>query len=280
MYTGWSICCSRNCARIGYVCQRFCTLVFASNLGQAACGIINRTPSFLAQEDWKTIPWSAATTTKDVLDYLLDLAVEIPALLGQSDDFYKAQRSAVWSAHEITVKQNSLWRGVADLTERFLQWKRDCVDAYPDGPPQEMRAEPNGLFPVFSCRNLRTGEIITPTKFAFPNLRLAQTMCVYYTKRLILSTIDTRPDRVTPLEQYDLACGICRSVEWYILRSPGNMINRLAFPVRAAWEAFPDGGPERQFIREVLSLVEKRHSLALWGTDMQQLSPRANSPPE
>lgn len=105
-------------------------------------------------------------------------------------------------------------------------------------------------------------------------------MCVYYATRLILSSVDTRPDRVTPLEQYDLACGICRSLEWYILTAPGNMINRLAFPVRVAWEAFPAQGPEKQFIKEVLSLVEKRHSLGLWGSGMPELSPRAGSPPK
>lgn len=133
---------------------------------------------------------------------------------------------------------------------------------------------------MFSCRNLVSGEIITPTKFVYPDLRLAQTMCVYYAMRLILSSVDSRPDRVTPLQQYDLACGICRSLEWYILTAPGNMINRLAFPVRVAWEAFPSEGVERQFIGEVLRLVAKRHSLGLWGSSMPELSPQANSPPK
>lgn len=104
-------------------------------------------------------------------------------------------------------------------------------------------------------------------------------MCVYYAFRLILSSIDTRPeDRVTPMEQYDFGCGICRTLEWYILTAPGNMINRLAFPTRVAWEAFPDNGPERAFMVEVLWLVSRRHSLGLWGSDMPELSVRENSP--
>ncbi|KAF5858626.1 hypothetical protein ETB97_003934 [Aspergillus alliaceus] len=243
--------------------------------------LVTRQPSFLAREDWINVPWSAGTTKKDILHYLLDLTVEVPALLAEYDALEATLRSGVPTAHEIAVKQTSLWNGVSDLTCRFIQWKVDWVDAYPDGPPREVAAEPNDLFPIFRCRDLRTGAVITPTKFEYPNLRLAQTMCLYYTSRLVLSSVDTRPDdRVGPMQQYALGCGICRTLEWYILTAPGNMINRLAFPVRVAWEVFPDGGPERQFIYDVLKLVEKRHSLGLWGSGMSELSPRAGPPPK
>ncbi|KAL4784993.1 hypothetical protein BJX76DRAFT_195391 [Aspergillus varians] len=239
-----------------------------------------RAPSFLAREEWKTIPWAAGTTTKDILHYLLDLAVEIPALLSQYDELEAGIHSGILSAHETAVKQAALWNGVGDLTNRFALWKINWVDSYPDGPPREVDASDGSQFPVFYCRDLRTGAIITPTKLEYPDLLLSQTMCIYFTTRLILSSADTRAvDRVGPLEQYQLACGICRSLEWYVLTAPGNMINRLAFPVRVAWEAFPSGGPERQFLYEVLKLVEKRHSLGLWGSGMEELSPRNSSPP-
>ncbi|KAE8356825.1 C6 finger domain-containing protein [Aspergillus coremiiformis] len=243
--------------------------------------LFNRQPSFLAQEDWINLPWSTGTTKKDILHYLLDLTVKVPALQAEYDALEATLESEVPSEHEIAVKQASLWNDVSDLTSQFIQWKRDWVDAYPDGPPQEVPAEPNDQFPIFRCRDLRTGAVITPTKFVYPDLRLAQTMCLYYTSRLVLSSVDTRPtDRVGPMQQYALGCGICRSLEWYILTAPGNMINRLAFSVRVAWEVFPDGGPERRFIYQVLKLVQKRHSLGLWGHGMSELSTRAGSPPK
>ncbi|RAK99949.1 Zn(II)2Cys6 transcription factor [Aspergillus ibericus CBS 121593] len=244
-----------------------------------AAAMVSRTPSFLASEDWINLPWSANTSRRDILHYLLDLAVEIPALLAQFDDIEATLQSNMFSTHEITVKQASLWSGVADLTNRFRQWKVQWVDNYPDGPPQEVEVLPDDQFPVFQCRDFRTGGIMTPTKFVYPDLRLAQTMCLYYSTRLILSSVDTRPtERVGPLEQYALGCGICRTLEWYLLNARGNMINRLAFPVRVAWEVFPDGGPERKFMYEVLKLVEKRHALALWGSNMSEISTRAGSP--
>ena len=241
--------------------------------------MVSRKPSFLASEDWINLPWSANTSRRDILHYLLDLAAEIPALLAQFDELEATLQSNMYSTHEITVKQASLWSGVADLTNRFRQWKVQWVDNYPDGPPQEVEVVRDGQFPIFQCRDFRTGGIITPTKFVYPDLRLAQTMCLYYSTRLILSSVDTRPtERVGPLEQYSLGCGICRTLEWYLLNARGNMINRLAFPVRVAWEVFPDGGPERKFMYEVLKLVEKRHALALWGSNMSEISTRAGSP--
>lgn len=252
--------------------------------------LTTRQPSFLAQEEWKTVPWSAGTTTKDILHHLLDHAVDIPSLLGQSDEFQAAiQQPGMLSAHEKAAKQAALWNGIADLTGRFLRWKHDWVDLYPDGPPREVgpstpfsaNAKDNESFPTFECRDLRTGAIFAPSKFLYPDLRLAQTMCVYYAFRLILSSVDSRPpgQATGQLDQYALGCGICRSLEWYILTAPGNMINRLAFPVRVAWEVFPNGGPEQRFIYDVVKLVEKRHSLALWGSAMPELSPRTGSPP-
>lgn len=238
-----------------------------------------RQPSFLAREEWKTIPWSAGTTKKDILHHMLDLATEVPGLLALSDAFKEAKITSIMGTQEMAVKQSTLWNGIGELTARFHQWYEEHVVAYPDGPPQEAEQQADQGFPVFQRRDLRTGATFIPTRFTYPNLLLAQTMCVYYAVRLILSSIDTRPhDRVSPMEQYDLGCGICRSLEYYILTAPGNMINRLAFPTRVAWEAFPDGGPERRFMMEVLQLVEKRHALGLWGSAMPELSTRESSP--
>ncbi|CAG8016631.1 unnamed protein product [Penicillium olsonii] len=238
-----------------------------------------RQPSFLAREEWKTIPWSAGTTKKDFLHHLLDLAADVPGYLALSDAFKNTQKTSVMGAQEMAVKQSTMWNGIGELTYKFQQWYEDWVLTYPDGPPQEVEQTGDQGFPIFRRRDLRTGATFTPTRFAHPNLLMAQTMCLYYSFRLILSSVDNRPhDRVSPMEQYELGCGICRSLEFYILTAPGNMINRLAFPTRVAWEAFPDGGPERQFMIEVLHLVEKRHSLGLWGSAMPELSTRESSP--
>jgi hypothetical protein len=232
-------------------------------------------------EAWKTIPWSSGGTQKDILHHLLDLVVEIPELLSIFDELQAAQESQHLGKGELRVKQAQLWNGIADLTGRFKQWKKDHVDCYPAGPPKEA-VGPQGEepFPIFRCRDLRTMKVIEPPALVYPDLRLLQTMCVYWAARLILSTIDDRPEgAMTMPERYHCACDVARSLECYLRRAPGNMINRLAFPVRVAWEALPPRGPERDFMQKVFSIVDQRHSLRLWGSAMPELSFRAGSPP-
>lgn len=235
----------------------------------------------MAEEAWKTIPWSEGTTSKDLLHYLLDLVVDIPGLLCQHDELVAAQETQHLGKGELRVKQAKLWNSLADLTSRLFQWKTDYVDSYPGGGPSAT-FEPQGPdpFPVFRCYDLRTMQVIEPPPLVYPDLRLLQSMCLYCANRLILSTIDGRPEgAVTMVEKYQLACDIGRSLECYIRRAPGNMINRLAFPVRVAWEAFPAGGVEREFMIQVFELVEKRHALRLWGSAMPELSARVPSSP-
>ncbi|PCG96891.1 Hypothetical protein PENO1_066050 [Penicillium occitanis (nom. inval.)] len=244
--------------------------------------LVDRKPSFMDSHAWKNIPWSMGTTTKDLLHYLMDLVVEIPALLGEHDDLVAAQESQILGKGEYRAKRARLWNAVGDLTDRFVHWKRKYIDNYPGGPVKDMNIpkSPTDPFPVFRCRDLRTMQIIEPPPLVYPDLRLLQTMTFYYATRLILSTIDDRVEgSVSMLEKYHFACGIARSLEDYLRRAPGNMINRLAFATRVAWEAFPPGGPEREFMGQVFNLVEKRHSLRLWGSFMPELSAGAGSPP-
>ncbi|EED14800.1 conserved hypothetical protein [Talaromyces stipitatus ATCC 10500] len=244
--------------------------------------LVDRKPSFMDTDAWKNIPWSLGTTTKDLLHYLIDLVVEIPALLGEYDDLVAGQESQLLGKGEYRAKQARLWNAVGDLTQRFERWKRKHVDNYHRGRVKEMTISQNPAdpFPVFRCRDLRTMKIIEPPSLVYPDLRLLQTMCFYYATRLILSTIDDRPEGAVSMpEKYQFACNIARSLEDYLRRAPGNMINRLAFATRVAWEAFPPDGPEREFMAQVFNLVEKRHSLRLWGSFMPELSARAGSPP-
>jgi hypothetical protein len=238
---------------------------------------VNRKQSFLDREDWKTIPWSTGTTEKNLLHYLLDLVVEIPKWLEYSDDIREGSlRPSGMGQAELRVKQAYLWNGIDDLTARMKQWWNDWVACYPTGPPGEReRREDDDPFPIFRRLNLRTMEVFEPPKADYPDLLLCQTICVYASTLLVLTTADSRPaGAISRPEKYELACDITRSLEWYVRHAPGNMINRLAFQVRIAWIAFPAGGPEREFLRDIFLLVERRHSLRLWGSQMPELSER------
>jgi hypothetical protein len=240
--------------------------------------VIVRKHTFLNEEAWKTIPWSAGTSTKDILHHLLDLTVEIPALLEEADNLGVSGLMSPPDEVDLQARRLQLWERIADLTQRMQQWKKDWVDCYPAGLPREVDSQTNDdndPFPIFHCHNLWTMQTVRPPTIVYPDLRLAQSMCIYFTYRVILSTIDTRPEgSVSLVEKYQLGCDIARSLECYIRMSPSNMVSRLALVVRVAWEVFPECGIEREFITEVVILVRRRHSLHLCGGSMPVLSTR------
>jgi hypothetical protein len=244
--------------------------------------LLLRQPTFLSEEAWKTVPWMAGTSTKDLLDHLLDLAVEIPTVLAMADELGGVDPAA--GTGEPSGPQQRLWDYVADLTRRFEQWKTDWADRHPGGPPREVESPGDEgeleRFPIFHCRDQKTMQVMQPLSIVYPDLRLAQSTCLYWAFRIVLSTGDTRPEgALTMWDKYHMACNIARGLEGYIRRAPGNMINRLVLPVRVAWEVFPPRGVEREFIKAVFVLVDRRHSLRLWASSMPELSPRAGSPP-
>jgi hypothetical protein len=244
-----------------------------SNASQVSAALITRAPTFLAREEWKIIPWSAGSSSKDIMHHLLDHVVDIPAFLAQYDRFMESLRSGCMPASEVVPTQTKLWEWVADLDHRLRQWKQDWVVSYPHGQPKEVPSQGSDPFPVFRCRNLATMEIITPKTLVYPDLRLAHTMCIYYAARLILSAADTRPTGAPlPHEQYSFACDICRSMEFYIRTVPGHLVNRLAFPLRVAYDALPGGNVEREFVREIFQLVHRRYQLKLWGSMIPEIS--------
>ncbi|PGH29684.1 hypothetical protein GX50_07569 [[Emmonsia] crescens] len=235
--------------------------------------LITRRPTFLAKEEWKTIPFSAGSSSKDMMHHLLDQVVDIPSYLAQFDRFMEGLNSGCVNYAEVAVTQGMLWSWVSDLDQRLCQWKKDWIDTVPTRQPTEVTSQGSDPFPIFRCRDLTSMDIITPTTLVYPDLRVAHSICVYYASHLILSAADTRPlASLQPRQQYEFACNICRSMEYFIRKVPGNLVNRMAFPLRVAFDAMPDSSVEREYIVDIFRLVNDRYKLKLWGTTIPEIS--------
>ncbi|KAG5295927.1 C6 finger domain-containing protein [Histoplasma capsulatum G186AR] len=238
-----------------------------------AITLIIRKPTFLAKEEWKTIPFSAGSSSKDMMHHLLDQVVDIPSYLAQFDRFMEGINSGCLSNSEVAATQRMLWSWVSDLDQRLRQWKKDWFDSVPSRQPTEVTKQGDDPFPVFRCRDPTTMDLITPTTFVYPDLRIAHTICVYYASHLVLSASDTRPSAsLQPSQQYEFACNICRSMEYFIRKAPGNLVNRMAFPLRVAFDVVMESSVERQFIIDIFRLVNDRNKLKLWGTTIPEIS--------
>lgn len=201
--------------------------------------------------------------------------VEIPAFLCSFDKFVEAFSTNSIPYRQIESTQKMLWGWLTNIELSLHQWKVSWVDSDPRREIKEVDRQGDDPFPVFQYQDPTTLEIVTPTTLVFPDIRLANTMCLYHSALLILATTDTRPtDPISPQEQHQYACNICRSIEYYIRSCPGNLINRLAFPMRVAFDAFPEGSVERRYVHEIFQLVQDRFKLRLWGSKIPEISPR------
>jgi hypothetical protein len=223
------------------------------------------------------VPWSAKGRYKGVMELLLEQVVDLPAILWRYDQYNLALQTTSTSPKELCILLSRLWAAVAKLEDHLRRWKRDCADTYPAGQPSEVEYQGDDSFPVFHYFDPITLRITKPPTVIYPDPQLARTLCMYYAAMLMLSSTDTRPVGAIPAtERLQCAHLICRSMEYYIRAVPGNMINRMAFPLRVAYDALAGRAFERKYIEEVFQLVERKNALRAWGKFVPDLSPKGD----
>jgi hypothetical protein len=222
--------------------------------------LISRTPTFLATEEWKSIPWSAGASYKDILQHLLDIVVDVPSLLYQCDQFRQSLQARQLSSSEISSTRNMLGVWIDDMEQRLHQWKRHWAEVYPRGQITEVAYQADESFPIFLCRDPTTQERIIPTTFRFPDIVLAEAMCLYWMTLLILGSVDVprRTRAIPPGELYAYACNICRSVKDHTRMARGPMIIRLTIQLRVVLEYFKDGSVEHECVKEFFLALGSR----------------------
>jgi hypothetical protein len=231
--------------------------------------LASRSSSFLAREDWKTIPWSAEPSLKDVIHSLLDLVAEVPAYFYRFDAFIGSLQAGNMSQAEVSSTNAMLCAIVDDFHTRLKLWKRDWADTYALGQPKGVDMQGPALndpdpFPTFQCLDQHTMTLIAPQSIIYPDIRIAYTLCTFYATCLILSAADlrTRDDgAIQPDERYTWACTICRSIEFFVRNVPGLQISRVLFSIRVACDTFPEGSIVREFVQRVLVWIGTRYQI-------------------
>ncbi|KAL1963358.1 hypothetical protein VTN77DRAFT_8479 [Rasamsonia byssochlamydoides] len=237
--------------------------------------IVSRRATFLASKEWITVPWPENGPQKDILHHLLDIAVDIPAYLGAFDSFKAALRRGTLATPEaIASSQAALWKTATELDARLQLWNSIHASTYPMGymgeifedTVQESENGPESKFPLFRCRNLATGELVTPPILVYPDQLLALSMCLYWALRLVITAVDDSGlvAVLTPHERYKHACDICRSMKYYVSTSPGLLISRIMFPLRVAFDTFSDGMVEKKFIQELFLYIGNKFRLQMF----------------
>jgi hypothetical protein len=261
-----------------------------ANVGQVTAALVRRKPTFLASKEWLTVPWPGDAPSKDILHRLLDIAVDIPAYLGQIDDFAAALRSGTASSTELVAQQTAIWDRATELQSRLNLWKSMFADTYPPGraweepapdeaakPETETEIENDAMpsFPTFMCRDPATMDLVPAKLLVYPDLLSATCMTYYWALHLIVSTTDSGLVSVLGLqERYQYACNICRSMKYYVETIPGCLVSRTMFVLRTAFDAFADGMVEKQFVTEVFRHIADKFNFAVFANQCASSSVR------
>ncbi|CUS12718.1 unnamed protein product [Tuber aestivum] len=204
--------------------------------------LIIRRRSFLASEEWRTIPWT--NVRRVPVQDLQDLLLELPAILEDQDTLPR-------SAHP------SLLRRCLDLRARLNAWHENFT-----------RNCPNPHYWLeFSALNIDPP--VFPTRYQFSNVGVAHTCTFYWTNLIILysTVIGLTPTSEAPLvtidEIYDLGAQICMSMEYYISpgkKSYGPVLSM--YPLRIAAECFKRMGEKGErstlWCRAIFKILEEK----------------------
>lgn len=89
--------------------------------------LLDRQPTFLAETEWKSIPFSGDGPSKTILDLLVDILVEFPGVLAAIESLRKDCLSYYALAQLAFKLTNWVRRLIYDLEK----WKEHCLWTYP-----------------------------------------------------------------------------------------------------------------------------------------------------
>lgn len=226
--------------------------------------IASRKKTFLANDDWKTVPWSADGHPKDILHLLLDISVDIPEFLGNYDALKSAVRHKNFSQDQVLSEQKRVQAAASELDRRLEHWHLAYALTYEHGYMSEAAVDSitsDEDFPHFQCCDLGTNETYVPTILIYPDFMLAVTMCLYRALRLVVagSSDDGLVAVLPPAERYQIAVDICRSMRYYLHTVPGFLVSRIMFVLRVAFDTFTDGMIEKTFVQELFWYIGNKY---------------------
>ncbi|ETS73802.1 hypothetical protein PFICI_14748 [Pestalotiopsis fici W106-1] len=210
------------------------------------CAIRARRPTFLAKKEWKTVPWTLGTTSKDMMQYLFDDMLEIPNMLWYVDQCRGLKEKS--TKVELYDKACSIAAKVKAGLER---WKSTWLDPVIWRKPHEKNLrQMDPTLPVFRYPNPENpDEILEPPDMVYPNGALLAAVMNYHAALLIVNdAIRELEGRTEDAASVASAHEICRSMNYFLVNLPASMLGRVAQACVVAYDLYPEGGIERDYM--------------------------------
>ncbi|KAE8418076.1 hypothetical protein BDV36DRAFT_254934 [Aspergillus pseudocaelatus] len=228
-----------------------------------------RKPTYLATPEWTSVPWKGCK--KEPKQHLLDLMMEIPALLQMVDSVYNAP-----DCHQQLQRLSRVFRVYSSLSRRLRVWHETYKCDYPSKLHWE---QPSSLHLSYAIPQERA----PPTCIYFPDLESGHIHLLYWTSHVLLfsnlgmlylSCATNAPQGCHPSlppfpcnvqEMHNMAVNIAKSSEYFLQPKTvalGACV--ISFPASIAFGYFEYYNlPEYDWFRQIFEYTK------MFGIDME-----------
>ena len=273
---------------------------------------MSRQRTFLGQDIWKTVPWEDGTSTKQSIDYLVDLMTDVPELLematskpGQQVDLFQPQgKTELLIRISRLLEKLDVWR---------ISWERIHPDSYFE-TTDSRRFDTDGREPtnflvidksdayVSSFQPAPTTSLLAdspfPASFQFSGLWRAYELCLYSGTRIIALELyitliglhgqaeasfskhsNWQPDLIALDRQINaLATDICRSMYYLCIEAQDPLHTVLViFAARLAYNSLDRGSQESLWLGRIIETFASARGFAIGGIITQDSFHKPNN---
>lgn len=209
--------------------------------------------TFLASDDWKTIPWTEASPRSN-LHSLLDIAADIPGLWRQMGCTSPGSESASPCTSLDEYEYNAEDQAT-QIVHRLQEWKKSQpFDALPE--PTEALFTVMDDFPVFEMHDSASGAH-RPRDLVYPNVDVCAATISYWAFYLAV------PTGASLTWRYQYACNICRSMRFCVQNFPFALTCLVRFALKLVGVVFSADSIEGQFPQKLSHYFYQKYRFSI-----------------
>ncbi|KJK61480.1 hypothetical protein P875_00042326 [Aspergillus parasiticus SU-1] len=209
--------------------------------------------TFLASDDWKTIPWTEASPRSN-LHSLLDIAADIPGLWRQMGCTSPGSESSSPCTSLDEFEYNAEDQAT-QIVHRLQEWKESQpFDALPE--PTEALFTVMDDFPVFEMHDSASGAH-RPRDLVYPNVDVCAATISYWAFYLAV------PTGASLTWRYQYACNICRSMRFCVQNFPFALACLVRFALKLVCDVFSADSIEGQFPQKLSHYFYQKYRFSI-----------------
>lgn len=225
---------------------------------QLVVDVVRRQSSFISEPEWKTVPWSRSYPSKDLVDLIEDIAVDVPFLLTECDSVQALPLDDIANAerHALLLQQ------VQSVLHTLSQYRDTWLFTHPT-----VQAE-------FKKSTIVDGSTLDNilTRVSQSDPLLAQALTRYYAIHLVLLRVQSSMSASPWLDPTFITATICTIIEMQLAVDAIDYTVALGFvfPLHVAFEASAATTDAQGRMFEIWRRMRTDHGIVFAGQELDR----------